>query len=54
MKRGLQERIIQTYGENRISGLILGMLIGDRSKIPATEYQSFINSGLVHIVAVSG
>ena len=30
------------------------MLIGDRSQIPETEYQDFINSGLVHLVAVSG
>jgi len=30
------------------------MLIGDRSQIPDSEYQSFINSGLVHLVAVSG
>lgn len=54
MKRGLQEKIIQAYGKNRVSGLILGMLIGDRSQIPESEYQSFINSGLVHLVAVSG
>lgn len=30
------------------------MLIGDKSQIPEPEYQSFINSGLVHLVAVSG
>jgi len=30
------------------------MLIGDKSQIPESEYQSFINSGLVHLVAVSG
>ncbi len=54
MKKWLQEIIIKTYGKNRISGLILGMLIGDRSQIPESEYQNFINSGLVHLVAVSG
>lgn len=53
MKKWLQEKIIQVYGKNRISGLILGMLIGDKSQIPEAEYQSFINSGLVHLVAVS-
>jgi competence protein ComEC len=30
------------------------MLIGDKSQIPESDYQSFINSGLVHLVAVSG
>jgi len=53
MKKWLQEKIIEIYGKNRISGLILGMLIGDKSQIPESEYQSFINSGLVHLVAVS-
>lgn len=53
MKKWLQEKILQIYGKNRISWLILGMLIGDKSQIPESEYQSFINSGLVHLVAVS-
>ena len=53
LKKWLQEKILQVYGKNRISGLILGMLIGDKSQIPESEYQDFINSGLVHLVAVS-
>ena len=53
-KKNIQEKIIEYYGKNKVSGLILGMLIGDRSQIPDSEYQSFINSGLVHLVAVSG
>ena len=54
VKKNIQEKIIKYYGKNKISGLVLGMLIGDRSQIPESEYQSFINSGLVHLVAVSG
>ena len=54
VKKNIQEKIIQYYGKNKVSGLVLGMLIGDRSQIPESEYQSFINSGLVHLVAVSG
>ena len=54
MKKWLQEKIVEVYGKNKISWLILGMLIGDRSQIPESEYQNFINSGLVHLVAVSG
>jgi len=54
MKKSIQERVVEAYGKNRVSGLILGMLIGDRSQIPESEYQSFIDSGLVHLVAVSG
>jgi len=30
------------------------MLIGDKSEIPEMEYQQFIDSGLVHLIAVSG
>ncbi len=54
VKQGIQEMTVAAYGKNRISWLILGMLIGDRSQIPADDYQNFINSWLVHLVAVSG
>ncbi len=54
LKKNLQEKIISSYGKNKISWLVLWMLIGDRSQIPPSDYQSFINSGLVHIIAVSG
>ena len=54
MKKWIQEKVVQAYGKGKIAGLILGMLIGDRSQIPESEYQYFINSWLVHLVAVSG
>ena len=54
MKKSIQEKIIAAYGENKVSGLILGMLIGDKSQIPEAEYQQFVDSGLVHLIAVSG
>ena len=54
MKKSIQEKVIQAYGKNKISWLLLGMLIGDKSQIPESEYQFFINSGLVHLIAVSG
>lgn len=53
-KKILQQKIMSTYGKNKITGLILWMLIGDRSQIPKDDYQWFINSWLVHIIAVSG
>lgn len=46
--------IEQTYGKSRVTGLIAGMLIGDKSQIPKSDYQDFIDSGMVHIIAVSG
>ncbi|MFA7717200.1 MAG: ComEC/Rec2 family competence protein [Candidatus Absconditabacterales bacterium] len=54
IKKTLQQKIISAYGKDRIAGLVLGMLIGDRSQISKDDYQGFINSGLVHIIAVSG
>jgi len=54
IRKNLQKNIIQAYWENRQSGLILWMLVGDKSQIPPDEYQWFIDSWLVHIIAVSG
>lgn len=54
LKRNLQSKIISAYWNNRNAGLILWMLIWDKSQIPKEDYQSFIDSGLVHIIAVSG
>jgi competence protein ComEC len=42
------------YGQNQYAGLLLGLLIGDKSLIPAEAYDTFVASGLVHIIAVSG
>lgn len=53
IKTSLQEKIIKKYGSTQQAGLILGMLIGDRSEIPKDKYDEFIRSGLVHIIAVS-
>jgi len=33
---------------------MLGVLIGDRSLLEEETYDSFVDSGLVHIIAVSG
>lgn len=54
IRRWLQKNVIDDYGKNRVSGLILWMLIGDRSQIPKADYQWFIDSWLVHLIAVSG
>ncbi|HPC34371.1 MAG TPA: ComEC/Rec2 family competence protein, partial [Candidatus Absconditabacterales bacterium] len=54
IRKGLQKMVVSAYGENKQAGLILGMLVGDRSQIPPDDYQGFVKSGLVHIIAVSG
>jgi len=54
LRANLQEYLIQIYGENKYVGLLLGLLIWDKSYIPTEEYDTFVDSGLVHIIAVSG
>ncbi len=50
----LQQKLYKTYTNDRTAWLVLGMLIWDKSKFTKSEYQLFIDSGLVHLVAVSG
>ncbi|MBS8122021.1 ComEC/Rec2 family competence protein [Candidatus Vampirococcus lugosii] len=50
VKSSLQENL----GNNKYSGLSIGVLIGDRSLIPNFEYQTFLETGLVHMIATSG
>jgi len=54
VKQSLRQKILQIYGKNKYSWLILWMIIGDKSEIPKDDYDQFIKSGLVHIIAVSG
>jgi ComEC/Rec2-related protein len=50
----LKEHIAQTFSNDSSRWLIAGMLLWDRSLLPADDYQLFIDSGIVHIIAVSG
>lgn len=54
IRKALQESIISAFGETKQAWLVLGMLVWDRSQIPSDDYQGFIDSWLVHIIAVSG
>lgn len=53
IKKYYKDRVVWVYGENKISWLILWMSIWDKSLIHKDFYQDFIDSSLVHIVAVS-
>lgn len=54
IRHNLQQKLHQTYTNDRTAWLVLWMLIWDKSKFTKSEYQLFIDSGLVHLVAVSG
>ena len=49
----LKERIQKVFPDKE-AALLLGMLIGDKSQLETGAYQNFVNSGIVHIIAVSG
>jgi len=50
----MQNTVISIFGENKYSWLLLGLFIGDKSMIPSDNYNTFVDSWLVHIIAVSG
>ncbi len=49
----LRTKIQNTFPEQEWA-LLLGMLIGEKSQLESQEYQNFVASGIVHIIAVSG
>ena len=50
----MQNTVISVFWENKYSWLLLGLFIGDKSMIPSDNYDTFVDSWLVHIIAVSG
>ena len=50
----MQNTVISIFWENKYSWLLLGLFIGDKSMIPSNNYNTFVDSWLVHIIAVSG
>ena len=44
---------ISDYFSKKEGALLLGMLIGDKSQLNNSQYQQFVDSGIVHIIAVS-
>lgn len=53
IRQNFKTKIIEIYWKNRLAWLNLWMMIWDRSEIPKKDYEEFIDSGLVHIIAVS-
>lgn len=53
-RSSIQSSSATTYVNDRTQWLVAGMLIGDRSMMSDDDYQLFIDSGIVHIIAVSG
>ena len=50
----MQNTVISIFWENKYSWLLLGLFIWDKSMIPSDNYDTFVDSWLVHIIAVSG
>lgn len=54
IKQMVFDEIDKNFAQQRQKWLIRWMLVWDTSLISKTDYQNFVNSGLVHLVAVSG
>ncbi len=52
-REGLLKQIKSLYPDE-VAGLIRGLLLADRREIEYTTKESFINAGVVHVLAVSG
>ncbi|HMY81152.1 MAG TPA: ComEC/Rec2 family competence protein [Candidatus Absconditabacterales bacterium] len=53
-KQSLYNLTKQAYGDTDYRGLLVGMLIGGRAFLSQERYDEFVQSGLVHLIAVSG
>lgn len=53
LRKGIIDRITEIFWPTKEAGLLAGMVVWDVSLIPESTYQNFINSWIVHIVAVS-
>ena len=51
-RSALADRIETLYGER--AGMLQGMLLGDKSSLPAETYEAFKRSGIAHLLAISG
>lgn len=53
VKNYVKKRIVDLYGTGQNWSLLLGMLLGDKSFMNNRQYRQYIDSQIVHIVAVS-
>ena len=52
-RKAVDKRLTFLYN-NETAGLLRGLILADRSEIPYETKEDFINSGVVHVLAVSG
>lgn len=48
------DKLIHQLHNNQTAGLLRGLLLADRTEIDYETKQNFVNSGVIHILAVSG
>ena len=54
LRAKIQSKVVSIFWNNKYSWLLLWLFIWDKSMIPIDNYNTFVDSGLVHIIAVSG
>lgn len=53
MRNRVSKQITMVFGASPQAWLLHGMLVGSKRNIPKEQYDGFIRSGLVHLIAVS-
>ncbi len=53
IRMSINDKIMHLY-DHKTAGLLRGLLLADRSQIDYSDKESFINAGVIHILAVSG
>ena len=50
----LIQKILNALGKSKFTGLIIALLVGSRNYIPADQLNTFQNTGVIHLIAISG
>jgi len=50
----IYQRVLDDTAVSPVQGLILALVFGDRSGVTSDQWQQFRDSGLIHLVAISG
>jgi competence protein ComEC len=50
----LNEFLLMNFSESRVLGMLTGLLIGEKSRITKSQWQTLKDTGTVHLLAISG
>ena len=54
LRQRLADHIATLLGDHAYKGLVLALVLGERSEITSQQWQTFTNTGTSHLIAISG